>query len=150
MVRADLAKHQVRKETVSIDELGASPFGWLRCCRIVSTLARPASRRFLDPATDWRGKTQRFRTQTGVKDDALLRRTVRMPVESQRRQRQLLPLCYLPATHRAANFATFENSARHLAIGMFFAFELRIMPAKEADEVPQGGRGKECRRARIH
>jgi hypothetical protein len=58
MVRADSAKQQARKKTLSIDELGTSPLGRLRCCRIVSTLACPASRRFLDSATDWRGKTQ--------------------------------------------------------------------------------------------
>ena len=73
-----------------------------------------------------------------------------MPVGSQRRQRQLLPLCYLPATHRAANFATFENSAKHLSIGMFFVFGLRAVAAKEADKVPQSGWREESRRARIH
>jgi len=99
-------KDQAGKKTVTIAKLGTWWVGRLarpHHCRIVNALANPTPRRFLDPATDWRGKAAGFPLHTGVEADAALLMNVRMPVRPWRQQRQLGPLRKLPARHRACD-----------------------------------------------
>src|SRR5262245_7629914 len=102
MAGADLLKHQTRKETPRMDELGAIHVGRLarlRRCWFVTALASPVSQRLLDHAVDWRAKTARCDKQIGIEDDTLLT-SVRMPVASQRRHRHLPLFGCRPARHR--------------------------------------------------
>jgi hypothetical protein len=107
MVRPDLLKHQTGKHTARMQELITSRVSVLAAllrCPAMNTSASAASRRLRVSDTERRRKTARSGMQIGVKDDILL-----MTVTSERRQRQLRPLRYVPARHRTCEHRYFRE-----------------------------------------